>query len=214
MDYYKYIKQRWIMKKILITAIALLLLTTLASAQDLKYFPEKSGIIQFKLTGFMEGKQTIYFDDYGMKYMVEQDALYFDAPNNSITYIIRDSSYSIDIIKNDGYKFVDPEKSAYITYYTQTKDPNKAYQELYKSYGGKVIGTEKIKNVECEIWEMSAGTKKIWLANGINYKIELIESGKTGIIELTQFDNNIAFEKDFFDKPDVPFKAFGTTKGK
>jgi len=202
------------MKKIFIIAAAMLLTISFARAEDLKFFPQKNGIIQYKMTGFMEGKQTVYFEDYGLKYMIEQDMLYFDAPNNSMTYIVRDSSYSIDLIKQNGYKFLDPEKTAYITTYTQAKDPNKAYQELYKSYGGKVIGKEKIKNVECEIWEMSAGTKKIWLGNGLNYKIELKESGRTGTIEITQIDYNIGFEKDFFDIPDMVFTTFGTTKGK
>ncbi len=203
------------MKNIVITTIALMLAISFARSEDLKFFPEKSGIIQYKMTGFMNGKQTVYFDDYGYKkYMIEQEMLYFDAPNNSITYIVRDSAYSIDVIKNNGYKFQDPEKTAYIVAYTKAKDPNTAYQELYKSFGGKVIGKEKIKNVECEIWEMSAGTKKIWLGNGINYKIELKESGKIGTIEVTQIDNTIQFKNDYFVRPDMPFTVFGTTKGK
>jgi len=214
MDYYKYFKQRWLMKKIFISAIALLLMVSFARSEEYKYFPQKSGILQYKMTGFMDGKQTVYFDDYGQKYIIEQDMVYFDAPNKSKTFIVHDSSYSIDLVKNQGYKFQDPEKIAYLTAYRLAKDPNKAYQDLYTSQGGKVIGKEKIKNMECEIWELSKGLKKIWLGNGIVYKTELKESEKTGVIELYQADFNIAFEKDFFKKTNIPYKVFGVTKGK
>jgi len=202
------------MKNILISAITLLLIISFARAEDFKYYPQKNGILKYKLTGYMEGNQTIYFEDYGQKCIIEQEMLYFGAQNNSKTYIKRDSSFSIDLVRNTGYKFQDPEKIAYLVFYHQTKDPNKAYQELYKSYGGKVIGKEKIKNVECEIWEMSAGIKKVWLGAGTVYKTELKESGKVGTIELIQADYNIDFAKDYFNKPDIVFTTFGTTKGK
>jgi hypothetical protein len=202
------------MKNIFISAIALLLMVSFARSEDYKFFPQKSGILQYKMTGFMEGKQTVYFDDYGQKYIIEQDMMYFGALNKSKTMIVRDSSFSIDLVKNQGYKFQDPDKSAYLTVYQLVKDPNKAYQDLYTSQGGKVIGKEKIKNVECEIWELSKGLKKIWLGNGIVYKTELKESGKTGVIELYQADFNFAFDKDFFKKADITYKVFGVTKGK
>jgi hypothetical protein len=202
------------MKKIIISAITLLLVLSFARSEDIKIFPQKSGILQFKMTGYLDGKQTIYFDDYGQKYIVEQEMNYFDAPNKSKTFIVKDSSFSIDLMKNVGYKFQDPEKMAYLLYLRQTNDPTKAYQELYKSEGGKLIGKEKIKKVECEIWEMPKGLKKYWLADGLLYKTQMIESGKTGTIELTQADYNVTFEKDFFLKPDIKFTTFGTTKGK
>lgn len=202
------------MKTILISAITLFLVVSFARAEDYKYFPEKSGILQYKLTGYMEGTQKVYFEDFGQKYIIEQDMLYFGAPNKSKTFVVRDTSFSVDLIKNVGYKFQFIENTNYLTFYKKTNDPNKAYQELYTSLGGKVIGKEKIKKVECEIWEMSNGLRKVWLGDGLVYKIELKESGKTGTFELYQIDHNITFEKDFFIKPNIDFKIFGVTTGK
>lgn len=196
------------------SAIALLLVFSFARAEDLKFFPEKNGILQYKMTGFMQGKQTVYFEDYGLKYIIEQDMMYFEAENKSKTYIVRDSSFSIDLMKNEGYKFQYVENLNYIRFYNQAKDPNKAYQELYKSMGGKVIGKEKVKKVECEVWEFSNGLKKVWLGGGMVYKTVLKEASQTATIELVQIDSNVSFEKDYFMKPDMVFKPFGATNGR
>lgn len=197
------------MKKNILFTLILLTFASCVYAQDVKLFNKKNGIIEYKLSGFSEGKQTIYFDNYGADYIIEQDINYFETPNKSKTYIVKDSSYTLDLNTKLGYKFQYVENMHYINYFKVKKDVTLAYEELYKMLGAQNIGKEKIKGVECQIWEMPRGLSKIWIADGIVYKMESKESGQISVKELVQIDFNVSFNKGFFDKPaDVEFKVF------
>ena len=151
------------MKKIIILVFFFSISITNAKSIDFKLFPNKSGQFIYKISGAMTGTQKIYFDNYGQKYLIENETDYFGTANKGKTYIEADTSFSIDAIRNSSYKYFFPENSELIKLYQDTKNPVETLTNHFLKQGGTIIGSELVNGYKCDIWEIKSHREKVWL---------------------------------------------------
>jgi len=164
-------------KLIMLIALCGLVLSAEESAQPDSMihhrYPIKSCIVEFELDGMQTGKETLYFEDYGLREAkYSQTSLAFGSlstTTNTLTLMDREWIYNIDLGTNSGTKIPNP---VFITNPMQqvNKDLVAQNREMMSAMGGKLLGEEEYLNKKCEVWSNEALHSKTWIWNGIVLK--------------------------------------------
>lgn len=184
-----------------------------AYEKEYKLFPDKSGVLIYEITGAKEGKVEIKFDDYGQKMTLLSEFDFNGTPNKSKSYVEGDTSFVYDYIREEGYKFVYVDIMQLIALYYLNDDPAKNLRDQYGAKTGTMVGKEKIKGKNCEIWEFTLPAKKIWLWK--TYRIKQVY-GAEGFSLTTEtikkIKLNAKIPKQEFIKPDMIYDELNFAK--
>lgn len=158
------------------TALFLLAALSYAPGKKIKRYKVKSGIIELQVSGMQQGKETIYFDDWGLleaKYThTVLSIMGMKQETNTLTLIAGDSTYSIDLNTKTGTKMETPFMSE-LSKNAKTDDLTDVGKKMMQQMGGKKTGMEKIAGKRCEVWEIKSMGSKTWIWNGVSLKTEV-----------------------------------------
>jgi hypothetical protein len=194
------------MKKVIILCLAIITGSLQIFAGDnYKLYENKSGIIEYEMTGASVGTQKIVFDNYGESFVVETKSTFFGNPNNSRTYVESDTSFTVDLVRNNSYKFHNQEFSKLRPYQHSAKSVSEAIRKFLEKKGGELIGSEKINGYDCEIWELKQKREKIWLYKSYKLRIESGLDKDKMVYKLKNIQFDVEIAPEFFTKPDKPY---------
>jgi len=164
------------MKKICLVIIVLIV-TTSAYGQNLKRYQAKSGIIKYKVEGTSKGTEILYFDNFGAKEAkqakLKTTAMGFTQENDQITIMNKATIIVADYKTKTYTKMPNPVFQITRQLEQNIKDTEKFGEELMKSIGGKLVGTETVLGKPCKIWEVKNMSTKTWTYKFIPLKVEL-----------------------------------------
>jgi len=175
--------------------IYLLAIATFSVAQthDFKRYSIKSAIVEYKLSGNQTGTAITYFDNYGMEEATYELSV-FDLfgerqETETVNYLQGYWQYNLDLKTNTGTK----TKNTILESLVESSDGNleQVGLEIFKSMGGKKVGTEEILGKPCDVWELASMGTKVWVWKNIPLKSETEMMGMEIIRSATSLQENI-----------------------
>ncbi|PID89472.1 MAG: hypothetical protein CSB01_01785 [Bacteroidia bacterium] len=170
-----------------------------------RYYEIESAHILYKISGNSEGKEELFFDEWGAKEVsirkTKTTSVFYSVKTvqeeHTQRIILYDESYGIDLKKKIGTK----TKSNSQPQNTKIKDPlRKITQSLFERNGAKKIGTEIILGKECEVFE--SAENKIWFWKKIPLKIVSGNKYKSkNTFEAVEMDIDIPIDSSVFSIP-------------
>jgi len=158
---------------------------TTPPSRDFKTYLYKSGIITYELQGIPEGKETLYWDNWGMNTVRFMETWTSYAPgviDTSIIIMDRDNTYTIDIGDKSG--IVSRMRPKQVLDFS-AGDSDMAEEEMRKhgiAGGFEVLPEEEILGFPCQVAriEVMGNINMQWIHKGIMLKMETIrkKSGK------------------------------------
>lgn len=148
------------------------------TASKLKRYNQKSGTIEYQITGnMMTGTEILHFDNFGAreaKYTnTEVKVAGFSQKTNTVAYLEGSTLYTVDLNTNTGTKMENK-----IMKNLEGKDLQDASKQMLKDMGGKQIGNETFLGKNCEVWEIKSLGSKTWIWNGVPLKTEVNMMGQ------------------------------------
>jgi hypothetical protein len=190
------------MKKMFLITLMFIVSISINFAQNnFKKYPYKSGIIKYEWKGFMEGEQTVYFDDYGYLEATYQktvsEVMGFSTETNEITIVRGAEQITIDLETKTAVKIKNPVLESF------EENPNREWEEvakeMMKSLNFKKVGTEKIIGKNCDVYE---GMGKVWIWNGLNLKTETKSMGIDATVTATEIKLDVTVPSEKFEIPE------------
>lgn len=189
--------------------ISTLVLASIASTQaqqsktTVKRYKVKSGIIEFAMTGMQNGKEILYFDDWGRveaKYTnTEMSVMGVKQKNHTLTILRDGKTYSIQLDEKTG-TVTDAPILGELSHAAQSqgKDMSDMGLAMLKQMGGKKVGQEEVAGHMCDVFEVAQMKMKTWVKDGVTLKSE----GGFGNMQI----NSTAIKVQF--NVDVPAEKF------
>lgn len=174
------------------------------ATKNFKRYNIESGIIEYELSGFTKGKQTIYFDNWGMReatYSINETKI-TGITSKTNTLVITDGEwvYNIDLDAKTGTKSKNI-KYEDILKYSKDKKIKDISEQTMKDMGGEKIGKEELLGKMCDIWEIKKIKTKIWIWKGITLKSATNMAGMNMDMVATKFAESLKIPSDKFKKP-------------
>ncbi len=201
------------MRKYFSILFIVLIVTSIALAQNLKRYEFKSGKVVYQSSGSLTGTETMYFDNYGMLEVKNTKSSLEMMGIKRVTdakVIMKDKwVYSIDNTTGEANRMENPIYSMF----PEGGDLEKAGEEMMINMGGKNVGTETILGKECEIWEIKKLMSKVWVWKSIPLKSEVNMMGISINQIATSVEVDIDISPDEFKIPEgIKFKDMGNIK--
>lgn len=181
-----------------------------SSSKGLKRYGEESGIITYEYTGMQTGKETIYFDQWGMR-----EAKYTQASlkisgvtqkKDEVAIIDNDWVYTADLSKKTGIKTKN-QMLKQLMANANTTDMAELGKKMLTAMGGKKTGTEEIAGKTCEVWEVASTKTKIWIWKSITLKTETNIMGLSYTMVAKEVKTGVSIPADKFKVPeDIDYK--------
>ncbi|MFP4547228.1 MAG: hypothetical protein ACLFQM_03795 [Fidelibacterota bacterium] len=191
-------------KRILSVAVIIMITISCIFAQNYTRFKSKSGIIEYTMTGTIEGKTTLYWDDYGYKSLNIHDTkttiMGMSSKSNYKELTLGREIYSWEEENDYISKSENPFAEKWENENYNKKDFDEFNQKSLESLGYKKIGEEKIQGKNCEVWE-GIGKIWVWKDQGVSMKTELNALGTSTLIEVADMKLNKKVNKDLFKYP-------------
>lgn len=178
--------------------------TNLVETKEKAIYPKKkytveSGVIEFVIKGDLKGRQTIYFDNWGVNETQIQE-YYVDGDTSRTTTIYNDKkSFIINHNSKTGIKTANP----FINILNLNKSDEELLshgKEMMEKNGGKIVGTKIIAGLECNEWELLGIRTWVWQT----FTLKTL-GNITGInmdIEATEFKQNVTLPENIFEIPE------------
>ena len=188
------------MKKIITLTVSLLCMLTALFGQDatLKPYGIKSGIIEYSYSGDKIGKGTLYFDDYGMKSAMLEDAIKDGEKRKGWVVSFGDYQYMWDPDDpTEGMKLKNPML-------TGIKEASKGELEsftesMYSKMGFSKAPDETFLGKPCKVMKGDMGKVLTW--NGILMLLDMKVMGTSSHQEVTKIQTNVPVEAKYFVLP-------------
>ena len=188
------------MKKFTILIVCLIIILAKLAGQDvtLKPYGLKSGIIEYSYSGDRIGKGTLYFDDYGMKSAMYNDAVQDGEKQKGWVVTFGDYQYMWDPDDPaEGMKLKNP----IITWIAESsKGEIESYSEsMYAKMGFKRAPDETFLGKPCKAMKGDFGKVLTW--NGILMLMDMKVMGSGSHQEVTKIQTNIPVDAKYFVLP-------------
>lgn len=173
------------------------------------FYALEQGSIVYEISGAAKGKETLYFDHWGMRQarhkMIDAQRM---GSSNTVTLNLGPEIVVMDPDKNLGQKKEDAKLKEVLASLKADDDQMIAVKLLTVS-GGQKVGEEKVLDRPCEIWEIAALKMKTWLWNGIALKMKMdTAEGEIFYVAIKVDQNTLVDEKLFIVPPGVQFVDF------
>jgi hypothetical protein len=156
------------------------------------------GTVQYKITGEVEGTETLYFDQAGMRqsrYRIFTTQQF--GTNINIILNIGEEIMLIDPNKKLGRKSIDLDVKQALANHKPEDTQLISIAALILS-GAEQVKTENVLDRPCDVWENKKTKAKMWLWKGIPLKIETHPpQGKVTQVA-TQIDESTAIDEKVF----------------
>ena len=197
------------MKKI--SLLVVLIFGVISLFADMKRYEIKSAQIQYEISGSgnmmgiptkMSGNSSLIFKDYGnieiSHEKFSQDIMGQKEITEDITKFDGGTVYSVNLEDKVIYKQEIPLDS---------DDPALSLKgkKSLVALGGRKIGSEKILDYDCDIWELSG--VKMWMYKSVPLKTETTTMGIKQTLVAKSVEFNISISDDKFKLPDYPVKT-------
>ncbi|MGB9702255.1 MAG: hypothetical protein ACPL1A_05945 [Candidatus Kapaibacteriota bacterium] len=183
--------------------IFLLVCFSNAYSIDMKKYQVKSGIVEYSISGIQTGKQTLYFDNWGLLSAEYTQAtttfMGMTVPTNTLSLTTQEWTYNIDLDKKEGTKIANKEIEELMKS-LQGKDLEEIGRKMLEKLNAKKIGNETFLGKNCEVWEIQKLSSKVWLYKYIPLKTISNIMG-TITIEATKFEENVSIPADKLKVP-------------
>ncbi len=201
------------MKITFLIVLSVFTLNVFAQNKQVKLFPFKSAIIEYKYEASMKGTHVKYIDDWGYKqadYIYKQ--LNFGGNEDKeyeIIILIGPKAYTIDLQKKE----VAIGRNETYNYYllNQERKCTDVSEALIKAEGFKPDGTEEYLGKVCKAWNARKAKKLSW--NGVTLKSKI--NFMTMMVEkATAIKTDVEIPVEKFDIPeDVKYISSDTYQG-
>ena len=188
------------MKKFAILTISFFIILPKLTGQEatLKPYGIKSGIIEYSYSGDKIGKGTLYFDDYGMKSAMLEDAIKDGEKRKGWVVSFGDYQYMWDPDDpTEGMKLKNPML-------TGIKEASKGELEsftesMYSKMGFSKAPDETFLGKPCKAMKGDMGKVLTW--NGILMLLDMKIMGTSSHQEVTKIQTNVPVEAKYFVLP-------------
>ena len=139
-------------------------------AAGFKRYGIEKGIVTYRLDGAMKGIEVIYFDSWGWREAhyerTESEVGSFHEKINRVQYLDGERRYQYDPKTQTAIFFDSPQVQQAADQWG-TRDMVKVGAEMLKSMGGRLDGTGKVEDIECEIWKIDRMKTTLWMWQGL-----------------------------------------------
>lgn len=191
------------MKQILFFIVFCIFISNTSYSLDIKRYKVKSGIIEYKIEGAINGTETVYFDDWGIKEAkinkTEIKMMGFKTETHTLTITDKDWGYNINLDDKTGTKASNKEIKEMLDGMTQ-KDYERFGEKMMEDMGGVKVGNESILGYNCEVWDVKNLNSKTWNYNYVPLKIEMNMMGGVTYTAV-KFEANAKIPADKFSVP-------------
>jgi hypothetical protein len=191
--------------KMFFVLLTLCLMVTTIFAEKFKKYKNKSGMIEYKMSGNSEGKSVTYWDDYGYKeVMISQTKTKVWGMTNEENKTVLTIGAEVYEWKADDdkiFKSENPIAEIWEEKNYDEKDVEEFGKESMESLGFQKTGEENINGKNCEVWE-GMGKIWIWKKNGIAIKNDVKIMGINVISEATDIQLDIKVKDELFELPE------------
>ena len=188
------------MKKIITLTVSLLCMLTALFGQDatLKPYGIKSGIIEYSYSGDKVGKGTLYFDDYGMKSAMLEDAIKDGEKRKGWVVSFGDYQYMWD--PDDPTKGMKLKNPMLTGIKEASKGELESFTEsMYSKMGFSKAPDETFLGKPCKAMKGDMGKVLTW--NGILMLLDMKIMGTSSHQEVTKIQTNVPVEAKYFVLP-------------
>lgn len=142
-----------------------------------KPYPYEKGIIEYKYTGDYEGKQTVYFSDYGRSFRVEEDYVNENTPLHSRiqqAFInTPEHFYYINLADKKGYVVDRNDTSVHIQDNFLKDFTTIGIDSTMRKNGYEQAGSQDVSGKQCQVYTSDDGKSKFCFWKGVNIKTEM-----------------------------------------
>jgi hypothetical protein len=188
------------MKKIITITVSLLYFLTTSLGQDvsLKPYGIKSGIIEYSYSGDKVGKGTLWFDDFGTKTSMLEDAVENGEKRKGIVVTYGEYQYMWDPDDpTEGMKMQNPM----IRWIKESSkgDIENFTESMYAKMGFEKTPDEAFLGKTCKVMKGKMGKVMTW--NGILMMLDMKIMGRGSHQEATKIQTNIPVDGKHFEIP-------------
>lgn len=171
-----------------------------------RYYGLEHGIIKYEITGSVNGKETLYFDQWGLRQVRKTTAETSRwGTTSTVTLNLGAEIITYDLSKNLGQKKEDKNLKQLLADYKPENDLPLSLQGMV-AQGWKKIADENFLNFPCEIWQGSSTGTKAWVFNGIALKMQTQTADGEVTLTAVSFDQTTLVEESIFSVPqDIRF---------
>ncbi len=167
----------------------------------------ESCIVEYALSGFQKGTETLYLDDWGRKEAkytnTELSMMGVTQKTNKVTIMDNDWIYNVDLNTNTGTRVPNNALKG-IAENSEGKDMTEVGEEMMVNMGGVKVGTEDVAGKTCDVWEIKQMNTKTWIWKGVTLKSVVSMPGMETTSTATSVEENADVPKE---KLGVPAKA-------
>ncbi|MCA9398525.1 MAG: hypothetical protein KC618_02165, partial [Candidatus Omnitrophica bacterium] len=182
-------------KKVFVLAIVVLSAVQFR-AEATKRYDVKSGYIKYDITGQTEGKEELYWTNYG-----EEEGRYTETSVN--VFGIEQSNRTVNIINGQWANAVNPNNNTATKVNHEElmekmagKTPTDFSNAMIEAFGGEKTGVEKILGKKCDIYTLkNFGDMKVWVYKGLALKSEANIMGFEYRTQAVEFKENTNIEQ-------------------
>lgn len=172
----------------------------LLAADEPHFYQMESGIVEFTVTGAQTGKETLYFDQWGLRQARHTRS---ETPtrgvSNIVTLTLRDWTYIIDPEKNLGQKEQDQVLKDLLEN-AAGSDADLAASWLTRK-GWEKIDEGIILERPCTVWHLKDPGIKLWIWKGIPLRIQASSEGGDIVMTAVKIEENAALPENIFIIP-------------
>ena len=169
---------------------------------EFKRYQVESGMIQYTISGVQKGKETVYFDHWGMR-----EARYstIQRPLLGIQHILTISdqqwTYIIDLDKKVGNKLQNNILRNFISSAT-ARNSFDLSEEMMKYVEGEKIRSEAILGKMCDVWQSKKIGTVYWFWKWIPIKTQVVLTSQQETVSIaTKIEENIPIPEEKFQIP-------------
>ena len=188
------------MKKSIVITVIIVFILTAVSGQEvtLKPFGLKSGIIEYSYSGNKVGKGILYFDDYGVKSAMFEDAVEDGEKRKGYVVTYGDYQYIWDPDDpTEGMKLKNP-MIAWIAE-SSKGDVESFTESMYGKMGFSKAPDETFLGKDCKVMKGDMGKILTW--NGILMLLDMNIMGTRSRQEVTKIQPNLQVDAKYFVVP-------------
>jgi len=196
------------MKRIQFFIVLVSFSTLLVAQGKSQRFAIKSGHVTYQITGNTTGTKSLWWDDFGHKIREEENTVTVtrilgmrsETKTNTVNITQGNSYWSVNLDDESGQTGEIPYMWDYDDYNQMSEAEREQMEDdILASFGGSVVGTERILGYMCDIVNVM-GTRS-WIHKGVLLKSEATVMGITMNQIATNFEPNTNVAASLFEPP-------------
>jgi hypothetical protein len=175
------------------------------SAKQYFRYQVESAHVVYAISGMKKGTEELFFDQYGLRQLrVSSNRIMLGAEMRemkTVTITIADSVFMLNLNDNTGRALKD-RLLFDVADSLGTKDLGAADIFLQSRESGlMLVGSERWLSKECQVYQLSDSSLKLWIWNNIPLRIESEILGVKNVVEATRIQTELAIPKSKFEIP-------------